>query len=83
MELSEKTTILFPKRLYRGLKRLAKARHMSLGQLIREACCRQYGLGRRADGEAAAAELAALSLPVSDIVAMKAELAPGAEELLP
>lgn len=83
MELSEKTTILFPKPLYRGLKRVAKARHVSVGQLVRDACCQQYALGRGVGAEAAAAELAALALPVSDVAEMKAQLTPAPEALLP
>lgn len=83
MELTEKTTILLPKALHRGLKRMAKARSTSVGQLVREACCRQYGLGLAEDAVAAADRLAALELPVSDVATMKAESVPGPDELLP
>ena len=44
MELSKKTTILFSPDLHARLLRLAAQRGTSLGDLVRTACERQYGL---------------------------------------
>lgn len=83
MELTERTTVLFPKAMVRGLRRVAKARHLSVGRLIREACSKQYGLSLADDAPAAADELAQLALPVADVTAMKREVAPLPAELMP
>lgn len=83
MELTEKTTVLFPKNLVRGLRRVAQARHVSMGSLIRDACSKQYGLGAADDALAAAEELSQLALPVSDTADMKRELVPRPDELVP
>lgn len=82
MDLTEKTTILFPKALYKGLKRVAKARHTSVGRLVREACSQQYGLGLAEDAMAAADQLAELALPVASVATMKAESVPQPDDLL-
>jgi hypothetical protein len=81
MELTEKTTILFSKPFVRQLRQVAKARHVSVGQLIRDACARQYGVGPAADAVVAAEELAALSLPVDEVAVMKAQSVPPPSEL--
>ncbi|MFA6954715.1 MAG: CopG family transcriptional regulator [Thermoanaerobaculia bacterium] len=73
MELSKKTTILLSDEQHEQLTRLAKERGTSLGDLIREACAQEYGLASKSDRAAAVAELAALSLPVDDVAAMKRE----------
>ena len=83
MELSKKTTILLPPRLHQRLSRLAKHRRISLGQLIRQACERQYGLASEEERLGAVTELEALELPVDDPQAMKAESLPEPEDLLP
>ena len=44
MELSKKTTILLSPDLHQRLMRLAAARHVSLGELVRQACEKQVGL---------------------------------------
>jgi len=81
MELDKKTTILFSGRLHRGLARLARSRNTSIGNLVREACEAQYGIGRGDRGESALQKLAALRLPVDDVDRMKQELQPRPEEL--
>jgi hypothetical protein len=43
MELTHKTTILLSKALHRQLTELARERGQSLGELVRQACERQYG----------------------------------------
>ena len=70
MELSHKTTILLPADLHRRLTALARERRQSLGELVRDACRRQYGPVVRADRLAAGAALAELQLPVGPVDAM-------------
>jgi len=83
MELSKKTTILFSPELHRRLSRLAARRGASLGELVREACERQYGVvGSDARLEAVGA-LAGLGLPVGTPAAMKRESLPDPDALLP
>lgn len=67
MELSKKTTILFPRDLHDRLVRLAEARGVSLGALVREACEEYYGLSSHGD------RLAALELPVGTPEEMERE----------
>ncbi len=83
MELSKKTTILFPPELHGRLSRLAAERGTSLGDLVRTACERQYGEPSREEKRAAVRRLAALDLPVGDPGRMKRESAPAPEEMLP
>jgi hypothetical protein len=52
---------------------LADERGKSLGELIRQACERQYGLADRDDRLAAVKALAALRLPVGPVEEMIAE----------
>lgn len=73
MELLKKTTILLTEEQHDQLTRLAKERRTSLGNLIREACVEEYGLASTRDRSEALGELAALSLPVGDVAAMKRE----------
>lgn len=81
MELSKKTTILFPPDLHRRLTRLAEQRGTSLGQLVRTAVEHQYGLVSREARLQAVADLADLALPVGDPDEMKGESVPSAEEI--
>ncbi|MCL4841970.1 MAG: ribbon-helix-helix protein, CopG family [Bryobacteraceae bacterium] len=81
MELSKKTTILFPPDLYRQLNQLAERRGTSVGDLVREACRRQYSLHSREERLAAVRELAALSLPVGSPEEMERESVPPVEPL--
>jgi predicted DNA-binding protein len=73
MGLSHKTTILLSGALHRRLTQLADERGKSLGELIRQACERQYGLADRDDRLAAVKALAALRLPVGPVEEMIAE----------
>jgi predicted DNA-binding protein len=82
MELSKKTTILFPPELHERLSRLAAQRGTSLGDLVRAACEKQYGLFSQEDRLDALRELSHLDLPVSDPGAMKKESIPSAQDLL-
>ena len=82
MDLSKKTTILFTPELHRRLKRVAKQRGVSIGELVREACVEQYGLVGTDKRRDAVAELAALELPVGDPTEMKRESVPDPDALL-
>jgi hypothetical protein len=82
MELTKKTTILFPPELYNHLVSLAKQRRVSLGHLVRAACEVEYGKVSGEETVAAVKELAGLSLPVGSPAEMKQESVPQAEELL-
>lgn len=83
MELSKKTTILFSPDLHRRLARLAAARGVSLGELVREACVARYAVLDDPRRTAAARGLAALSLPVGPPDRMKRESQPDPGDLLP
>ena len=83
MELSKKTTILFPPDLHARLIRLAKQKGTSLGDLVRSACERQYGLATPEERLAAVEALAGLDLPVGSAEEMARESVPTPEELMP
>lgn len=83
MELSKKTTILFPPDLHRRLMRVAEARGTSLGDLVRTACEQVYGMHSEQDRLAAAERLAALALPVASPRTMKRQSVPKPEDLAP
>ena len=73
MELAKKTTILFPPELYDRLAALAKERGKSVGDLVREACRKQYFSATPKSRLAAVAELAAMRLPVGSPAQIEAE----------
>jgi len=81
MELSKKTTVLFPPELHDRLVKLAAQLGTSLGDLVRTACEKQYGVVSPDDRLAALRALSELALPVGDIVAMKRESVPAPEDL--
>jgi hypothetical protein len=82
MELSKKTTILFPPDLHERLSRLAAQKGVSLGELVRSACEKEYGIVSREDRIEAVRSLAGLELPVGDVEQMKQESVPEPEEIL-
>ena len=82
MELSKKTTILFSPDLHERLARLARERGTSIGELVRTAVERQYGLVSREERLEAVNALAALQLPVSSPEQMARESVPTPEEIL-
>jgi len=73
MEPSKKTTILFPRDLHRHLGQLAEQLDMSLGELVRRACEREYGRHELGSKRAAGQVLHSLELPVSTPEQMKRE----------
>lgn len=81
MELSKKTTILFPPELHERLARLAALRGTSLGDLVRSACEREYSSASREEKLAAVRQLVSLRLPVAGTRRMKRESAPHPREL--
>ncbi len=83
MDLSKKTTLLFPPDLYSELTRLAQLRGISLGELVRRACEAQYGLVSRESRLAAVRELEAMSLPVGEPEQMERESVPAPSDLMP
>lgn len=76
MELTKKATILFPPDLYDQLAALAVKQRSSVGELVREACRRQYGQAARNERLAAVAALSALALPVGTPEEMERESTP-------
>ncbi len=83
MELSKKTTILLSPRLYYLLKRLSESTNRSIGDLIRSACEKQYGLHPESEALEAADKIATYQLPVGTPASMKQESVPSAEDLMP
>ena len=83
MELSKKTTILFSPELHDRLSQLATQTGTSLGNLVRTACERQYGLPTKEERLAAVASLAGLKLPVGTPGRLKREAVPKPEEITP
>jgi hypothetical protein len=83
MELSKKTTILFPPDLHEHLTRVARERGTSLGELVREACESVYGAVSAPERRAAVRGMAALALPVADVATMKRESVPEPREIRP
>jgi hypothetical protein len=82
MELSKKTTILFPPDMHERLARLAAQQGTSIGELVRTAVQRQYGLVPEKERLEAVERLAALSLPVGSPREMEEESVPRLEEIL-
>jgi hypothetical protein len=83
MELTKKTTILFPPGLHDHLVRLAENRGTSLGELVRKACEAQYGLISQEERLAAVRELSSMRLPVGDPESMERESVPKPQDLMP
>jgi predicted DNA-binding protein len=73
MRLTHKTTILLSEALHRQLTQLAEERGQSLGELVREACERQYGMADPDARLAAVEAMEAMRLPVGPVEQMIAE----------
>jgi len=83
VELSKKTTILLSPDLHARLTALGEQEGLSLGELVRRACERQYGLVSPTERLAAVTALEEMALPVGDVATMKQESVPPPEDLLP
>ncbi len=83
MELTKKTTILFPPDLYERLANLAQHRNSSIGELVRTACSEYYSIASRKERLEAVDRLRQLSLPVANVRKMKQQSVICASELLP
>ena len=83
MEMTKKTTILFPPDLHAHLVRVAAQRKTSLGALVREACEREYGMRSAAERLDAVQALAQMDLPVGTPEQMAAESVPTPDALTP
>ena len=81
-KLTKKTTILFQPELHQRLTRLADQRGTSLGELVRSACEKQYGIGGSKERIQAARAIGALELPVGAPAQMKRESQPQPDEFL-
>jgi hypothetical protein len=83
MDLTKKTTILLTPVLYERLMEEAQRRHVSMGELVRDACEIQYGFGASEARVRAVDALAALELPVGTPRQMKRESVVDPDDLLP
>ena len=83
MDLSKKTTILLSPDLYQQLTQLAAQKGVSMGQLMREACEKTYGLSTREHRLEAVRGLSSLCLPIDEVSRMKEQSVPSPDELLP
>lgn len=81
MELTKKTTILFPPELFDQLAQLASQRRSSVGELVRSACRQQYSLATRDERMAAVQALCNMNLPVGTVEEMIRESVPPVEPL--
>ncbi len=83
MELSKKTTILFSPQMHQQLARLADHKRTSLGDLVRDACQKQYRLVSNERRLQAVQQLGRMTLPVDDAQVMRDQAVPSAGDLLP
>ena len=83
VELTKKTTILFPPDLHEQLTHRAEKEGTSLGDLVRRACREQYGIVSAHERCEAVDELLSLDLPVAEPGDMKRQSVPHPEELMP
>ena len=75
--LDKKTTILFPSPLFKSLEALAKVKRTSIGNLIREAVKRQYGLLEENERLKAVKALGEINAPVKEWAEMEKEIEKG------
>ncbi|MBL7073998.1 hypothetical protein ISS37_02000 [candidate division KSB1 bacterium] len=75
--LDKKTTILFSPSLFKCLEALAKVKRTSIGNLIREAVKRQYGLLEENERLKAVKALGEINAPVKEWAEMEGEIEKG------
>ena len=83
MEFSKNITVLFSPEQHRHLVRLADQSKKSIGDLVRSACKKQYGLVSCDERILAVKELGVLHLPVGNVKKMKQESNPGLNRIEP
>ena len=81
MELTKKTSILFPAELHRRLTQIAEQRGTSLSDLVRRACEHEYRRTSPQEKMTAIRRMAQLGLPIGHVCRMKRESAPDPEKL--
>jgi predicted DNA-binding protein len=81
MRLTHKTTVMLSEPLHRQLSQLAAERGQSMGELVRQACERQYGMADVEARLAAVEALRAMRLPVGPVEQMIAESVPAPRDL--
>lgn len=79
-EMTKKTTILFPPRLYEELERTAREQGRSVGDLVRDATEIQYGLGGVAARLRAVEVMASLDAPIASPEDIEKQIEKGALE---
>ena len=83
MERNGKVTVCFSPAVYERLRGLAAARGVSVAELVRSACMRQYGIATPEERIEAVRALSAFRPPVGEPGEMKLESFPSAETLAP
>ena len=79
-EMTKKTTILFPPKLYEELERVAKEQGRSVGELVRDATEIQYGVGGVAARLRAVEVMSKLETPVGEPEEIEKDISKGALE---
>jgi len=78
--LSKKTTVLFEPAKYEALKRIARSRRKTVGQLIRESVEVRFGLCSPEERLRAVEAIGMMGLPVGGWEQMEREIERGATE---
>ena len=79
-EMTKKTTILFPPKLYEELECVAKEQGRSVGELVRDATEIQYGVGGVAARLRAVEVMSELETPVGEPEEIEKDISEGALE---
>jgi hypothetical protein len=79
-EMTKKTTILFPPKLYEDLERVAKEQGRSVGELVRDATEIQYGVGGVAARLRAVELMSKLETPIAEPEELEEQISKGARE---
>ena len=79
-EMTKKTTILFPPKLYEELERVSKEQGRSVGELVRDATEIQYGVGGVVARLRAVEVMSKLETPVGEPEELEEQISAGACE---